>query len=97
MSDQQQPEPGAEFDSKPQGVPYYLTGSKMEAHIIADMLRIESIATEMREHKNDFGGFRKDVNKRFDKLENWIIAIVAISTTSLISILGSLLIGALSG
>lgn len=77
--------------------PYYATGTKLEAHIIADMLRIESIATEMREHKVDYKEHKETVNKRFDKLEGWIIAIVAISVTSLIGIAGSLLIGAMGG
>lgn len=77
--------------------PYYSSGSKLEAHIIADMLRIESIATEMREHKVDYKEHKFNVNKRFDKLENWIITIVAISVTSLLGILGSLIVGGLGG
>lgn len=80
-----------------QNNPYYASGSKLEAHIIADMLRIESIATEMREHKSDYKEHKLIVNKRFDKLENWIIAIVAISVTTLIGILVPLIVGGLGG
>lgn len=96
MSDKQ-PETEQEQATKPNTNPYYATGTKLEAHIIADMLRIESIATEMREHKVDYKEHKETVNKRFDKLEGWIIAIVAISVTSLIGIAGSLLIGAMGG
>lgn len=63
----------------------YIRGTNLEAHVIADMLRIESITTELRE-------FKEESRKRFDKLENWIIAIVGISTTTLISIVVSILL-----
>lgn len=62
----------------------------IEAHIIADMLRIESITTELRE-------FKDDTKKRFDKIEGWLVGIVAISFTSLIGIAGSLLYRMLAG
>ena len=57
--------------------------SNLEAHIIADMLRIEGITTELRE-------FKEDTKKRFDKLEGWLVGIVAISFTSLVGIAGTL-------
>lgn len=58
----------------------YVESGNIEAHIIADMLRIESITSELREFK--------DITKeRLTKLENWIIAIVGITFTSLISTL----------
>jgi hypothetical protein len=56
----------------------YVESGNIEAHIIADMLRIESITAELREFK--------DVTKsRLDKLENWIVAIVGLTVTTLIS------------
>ena len=42
------------------------------------MLRIESITAEIRE-------FKETTKSRLDKLENWIISIVAITVTSLFS------------
>ena len=38
----------------------YVEKGNIEAHIIADMLRIESITTELRE-------FKEDTKSRFDK------------------------------
>lgn len=52
----------------------------VEAHIIADMLRIENIANEMRD-------FKEIVKERLDKIENWIVGIVGITITSLVAIL----------
>jgi hypothetical protein len=60
--------------------PYNQDGN-LEAHIIADMLRIESITTELRE-------FKDDTKMRFNKLESWIVAIVGITVTSLLAIIG---------
>ena len=58
----------------------YADKENLEAHIIADMLRIESITSELREFK--------DITKeRLNKLENWIIAIVGITFTSLVTTL----------
>ena len=57
----------------------YIEDGNIEAHIIADMLRIESITAEIRE-------FKEVTKSRLDKLENWIIAIVGITFTTLISI-----------
>lgn len=63
---------------------YYNTESgNLEAHILADMLRIESITTEVREFKND-------TKKRLDKLEGWIVAIVGVTVTTLLATLGSI-------
>jgi len=65
--------------NKPELTPKpYVESGNIEAHIIADMLRIESITAELREFK--------DVTKsRLDKLENWIVAIVGLTVTTLIS------------
>ena len=41
----------------------YLEDGNLEAHIIADMLRIESITTELRE-------FKVDTKERLNKIEN---------------------------
>lgn len=62
----------------------YSETSNMEAHIIADMLRIEGITVELREFKND-------TKKRFDKLEGWIVAIVGVTVTTLLATVGSML------
>lgn len=67
----------------------YLQDGNIEAHIIADMLRIESITTELREFKND-------TKKRFDKLEGWIVAIVGVTITTLLATLGSIIFKVLS-
>lgn len=75
-------------DIEPKPATDAYTGN-IEAHIIADMLRIESITTELRE-------FKDDTKKRFDKIEGWLVGIVALSFTSLIGILGSLLYGMLA-
>lgn len=56
----------------------------VEAHIIADMLRIENIANEMRD-------FKEMVKERLDRLENWIVGIVGITITSLVAVLVGML------
>ena len=63
----------------------YLENGNVEAHIIADMLRIESITTELRE-------FKDDTKRRLDKIENWLVAIVGTSFTTLIALVVGLLI-----
>lgn len=61
----------------------YTESGNLEAHIIADMLRIESITTEVREFKND-------TKKRLDKLEGWIVGIIGVTVTTLIATVGGL-------
>lgn len=61
----------------------YTNGGNLEAHIIADMLRIESITAELRE-------FKTDTKKRLDKIEGWVIAIVGTTVTTLIATVVSL-------
>jgi len=80
MTKRPEPEKNPEKTAKPE---WYT--SNLEAHIIADMLRIESITTELRE-------FKEDTKSRFDKIENWIIGIVAISFTTLLGVAGSLIV-----
>jgi len=63
----------------------YADSNNLEAHIIADMLRIESITTELRE-------FKEDTKHRLNKMENWLVAIVGTSFTTLIAIVVSLLV-----
>ena len=75
------PEP----EKKPIEKQVYAENNNLEAHIIADMLRIESITAELRE-------FKETTKGRLDKLESWIIAIVGITFTTLISILVGIVI-----
>lgn len=62
----------------------YLEDGNLEAHIIADMLRIENITTELRE-------FKEDTKARLNKLEGWIVAIVGLTVTTLLATVGGLL------
>jgi hypothetical protein len=57
----------------------YADKENLEAHIIADMLRIESITTELRE-------FKVDTKERLNKIENWVLAIVGTTFTTLVTI-----------
>lgn len=77
-----------ETDNKDKPKLYLETGN-LEAHIIADMLRIENITTELSE-------FKTDTKERLNKLENWIIGIVVITVTTLLSVLSAIVINALS-
>lgn len=61
----------------------YTESGNLEAHIIADMLRIESITTELRE-------FKQDTKKRLDKIEGWVVAIIGVTVTTLIATVGGL-------
>ncbi len=63
----------------------YLETGNLEAHIIADMLRIENITTELRD-------FKQGTEKRLDKLENWIVGIVGITVTTLLSVVVAIVI-----
>ena len=64
-----------ELDQAAESLPAY--SGNIEAHIIADMLRIEAITTELRE-------FKDDTKQRLNKMEGWIIGIVAVTVTSLL-------------
>jgi hypothetical protein len=73
-------------DKEPQSKPQvYLESGNLEAHIIADMLRIENITTELKE-------FKTDTKERLNKLENWIIGIVGITVTTLLSVVTAIVI-----
>ena len=63
----------------------YAETNNLEAHIIADMLRIESITTELRE-------FKEDTKHRLNKIENWLVAIVGTSFTTLLALIVGLLV-----
>lgn len=63
----------------------YLESGNLEAHIIADMLRIENITTELKE-------FKSETKERLNKLENWIIGIVGITVTTLLSVVTAIII-----
>ena len=62
----------------------YIQEGGVEAHIIADMLRIESITAELRE-------FKEDTKSTLNKLEGWIVAIVGITITTLLATVGTLI------
>tara|TARA_B100001057_G_C22870763_1_gene958729 strand:- start:4835 stop:5074 length:240 start_codon:yes stop_codon:yes gene_type:complete len=62
----------------------YIQDGNIEAHIIADMLRIESITAELRE-------FKDTTKTRLDKLESWIVAIVGLTFTTLVTTVVGLL------
>jgi hypothetical protein len=63
----------------------YLETGNLEAHILADMLRIEGITTELRD-------FKQGTEKRLDKLEGWIVGIVGITVTTLLSVVVAIVI-----
>lgn len=69
---------------------HYTESQNIEAHIIADMLRIESITTEVRE-------FKQDTKQRLNKIENWLVAIVGTSFTTMCAILIGLLLNMFGG
>ena len=71
-----------ELDQAAESLPAY--SGNIEAHIIADMLRIEAITTELRE-------FKDDTKQRLNKMEGWIIGIVAVTVTSLLGTIAILL------
>jgi len=62
----------------------YVESGNIEAHIIADMLRIESITAELKE-------FKEVTKDRLNKLESWIIAIVGLTFTTLMTTVVGLL------
>jgi len=62
----------------------YIEDGNIEAHIIADMLRIESISSELKE-------FKEVTKERLNKLESWIIAIVGLTFTTLVTTVVGLL------
>lgn len=74
-----------EAEQKLKNKQIYAEGSNLEAHIIADMLRIESITAELRE-------FKEDTKARLNKIEGWVIAIVGTTVTTLIATVASLVI-----
>lgn len=82
MSDKQN-----DFERKAQ---LYIESGNVEAHIIADMLRIENITTELRE-------FKQYTKQRLDKLESWIVAIVGVTVTTLLATVGSIAFRVLTG
>jgi hypothetical protein len=62
----------------------YVKSGDIEAHIIADMLRIEAISSELKE-------FKEVTKERLNKLESWIIAIVGLTFTTLVTTVVGLL------
>ena len=78
-------EPQPEQKLEQQSRQVYAESNNLEAHIIADMLRIESITTELRE-------FKEDTKHRLNKIENWLVAIVGTSFTTLLALVVGLLV-----
>ena len=74
------PNPRPRIEGEEELDPYYR--GNVDAHILADMLRIEAISNEVRELK-------ETVKDRLDKLENWIVGIVGLTMTSLVAIIAS--------
>ena len=71
-----------ELGQAAESLPAY--SGNIEAHIIADMLRIAAITPELRE-------FKDDTKQRLNKMEGWIIGIVAVTVTSLLGTIAILL------
>jgi hypothetical protein len=80
----------SDYDQQKRQQAHYTESNNLEAHIIADMLRIESITTEVRE-------FKQDTKLRLNKIENWLVAIVGTTFTTLVAILVGLLINFFGG
>ena len=62
----------------------YVEQSRMDAHAVNLLLRLDMLVTELRE-------FKKDSKDRMNKFETWIVGIVAITITTLIASVGALL------
>ena len=73
-----------EYEQQKKQQSQYTESNNLEAHIIADMLRIENITTELRE-------FKDDTKVRLNKLEGWIVAIVGVTVTTLLATVGGLI------
>jgi len=62
----------------------YTEQSRIDAHATNMMLRLDLLLEELRE-------FKQDSKERMNKFETWIVGIVAVTITSLIATVGSLL------
>lgn len=80
----------SDFEQQQKTRQQYTESNNLEAHIIADMLRIESITTELRE-------FKQDTKVRLNKIENWLVAIVGTTFTTMCAILAGLIINYFGG
>lgn len=80
----------SEYEQQRKQQTQYSESNNLEAHIIADMLRIESITTEVRE-------FKQDTKLRLNKIENWLVAIVGTTFTTMVAILVGLLLNMFGG
>jgi hypoxanthine-guanine phosphoribosyltransferase len=58
-----------DLDSKPQGQ-LYANNPDLKTQVIADMLRIEQVTSEIKE-------FKTEVKAHFSKIENWLVGIMA--------------------
>lgn len=57
------------LDSKP-AEKLYANEPDLKSQVIADMLRIEQVTTEIKE-------FKVEVKEHFTKIENWLVGIMA--------------------
>lgn len=62
----------------------YAEQSRLDAHATNVMLRLDMLIDELRE-------FKQDSKERMNKFETWIVGIVAVTVTSLLATVGSLL------
>lgn len=58
-----------ELDKKP-SEQLYANDPDLKTQVIADMLRIEQVTTELRD-------FKSEVKAHFSKIENWLVGIMA--------------------
>ena len=58
-----------DLDSKPQEQ-LYANNPDLKTQVIADMLRIEQVTSEIKE-------FKTEVKAHFSKIENWLVGIMA--------------------
>lgn len=75
--------------------PYLKNPDAIEAHILADMLRIEQITTELREFKNGTNANFADLKESIKELRAWIIAIVGFAGTTLVTVLIAMILGSI--
>jgi hypothetical protein len=81
MTEQEKPK-RRDYDLNPL---HYLIGNEnFDAHIISNIMRIDSI-------KEDLEEFKTDTKTRLSKIEGWIFTLVGIAVSTLIAIVGALL------
>lgn len=83
--------------SAPSAQPYLSKDGNLEAHMIIDMLRIETITAELKEFKETnterLDRMEARLVLKMNRIENWLVGMVATSFSALIMILISMLTG----